>query len=289
MRLVEVAGLGGDGGQVGSHVVRLLRERGIPVRAMTRAAHRVPAGLGVEADFDDPGSLAAAVAGVHAIFLVTAPPVPSADHDLAMVAAARAAGVASIVKLSAIGTGERFGGQVVGAWHVAAEEAVCTSGLAWTILRPSSFASNSLALNLTGDGRQGVIDPRDVAAVAVAALTDPAHHGRVYTLTGPELLSVPEQARILGEVLGRTVTTTDVTELPAGLPPAAAEAIRIGVAWARAGHNAVLTDDVARVLGRPPTGFREWAADHRDHFDQRNPANRSSSRSGAPVVSRTRT
>jgi hypothetical protein len=59
----------------------------------------------------------------------------------------------------------------------------------WTVLRPSSFASNCLhwtpsihsgqpVPNLTGDAEQGVIDPLDVAAVAVEALTDPAHAGQ---------------------------------------------------------------------------------------------------------------
>ncbi|MGM0348363.1 hypothetical protein [Streptomyces sp. Adlamb9] len=76
------------------------------------------------------------------------------------------------------------------------------SGGAWTVLRPSSFASNSLGWaaavragepvpNLTGDGASGVIDPHDIAEVAVAALLDAGHGGRTYTLTGPEAIRVP--------------------------------------------------------------------------------------------------
>ncbi|BEL03442.1 NAD(P)H-binding protein [Actinoplanes sichuanensis] len=259
----------GATGTVGRHVVQLLHQGGHPFRAMSRK----PSGPGVvRADFDDPGSLRRAVADVRAVFLLTAPAVPSPDFDLALLAAAREAGVASVVKLSAIGTGEVFEGATVGAWHLAAEQAVRESGLAWTILRPSSFASNARhwfaggpVPNLTGDGRQGVIDPRDIAAVAVAALTGPAHAGRTYTLTGPELLSVPDQARQLGEILGRPVATVDLPPaeaaahlLAAGLPPAAVDATVLGSAWARAGHNAVLTGDVADVLGRPPSTFRDW-------------------------------
>ncbi|MEU1179862.1 NAD(P)H-binding protein [Streptomyces sp. NPDC005820] len=129
------------------------------------------------------------MAGVDTVFLVTVPPVPTADHDIALVTVARAAGVRKIVKLSAIGSGERFEGATVGAWHLAAEEAIEASGLRWTMLRPPSFASNLLhhrALiqagasvpNLTGDSRQAVVDPRDVAEVAVAALTGDAHDGQ---------------------------------------------------------------------------------------------------------------
>ncbi|GIF39339.1 NAD(P)H-binding protein [Actinoplanes xinjiangensis] len=267
----------GATGTVGRHVVQLLHQGGHPFRAMSRH----PPGAGaVRADFDDPASLRRAVTGVRAVFLLTAPAVPSPDHDLALLAAAREAGVASIVKLSAIGTGERFGEVTVGAWHQAAERAVRTSGMAWTMLRPSSFAANARhwaaiidagqpVPNLTGDGRQGVVDPRDIAAVAVEALTDPVHAGRTYTLTGPELLSVPEQARQLEQVIGRPVTTVDLPPadatrqlLAAGLPPAAVDATVTGSAWARAGHNAILTGDVAAVLGRPPATFRDWAEAH---------------------------
>ncbi|WP_055713524.1 NAD(P)H-binding protein [Streptomyces torulosus] len=258
----------GATGTIGSHVVRLLTERGVPFRAMSRRER--PGG--VRADFEDPASLADAVAGVDSVFLVTVPPVPTADHDLALLTAARAAGVRKIVKLSAIGSGERFEGATVGAWHLAAEEAIEAGGFVWTMLRPPSFASNLLwhrALiragepipDLTGDSRQAVVDPRDVAAVAVAALTGDAHDGRRYDLTGPELLTFAEQAAILERVLERPVRTTDagtLDRLPAGM--------RTGIGWARAGGAAYVTDHVPRVLGRPAGTFERWARDHREAF-----------------------
>lgn len=263
----------GAAGTVGRHVVRLLQQGGHPVRAMIRNSSGPIGAEVVRADFEDRESLRRAVTGVRAVFLLTAPAVPSADHDLALLAAARDAGVAMIVKLSAIGTGDRFEGVTIGVWHLAAEQAIRASGMAWTILRPSSFASNVMRWvagepvpNLTGDGRQGVVDPRDIAAVAVAALTGPAHAGRLYTLTGPELLSVPDQARQWGEIIGRPVATVDVLPaeaagrmLAAGMHPAAVDAVVTGSAWARAGHNAVLTGDVEQVLGRPAVSFRDWA------------------------------
>ncbi|MDG4757244.1 NAD(P)H-binding protein [Micromonospora sp. WMMD710] len=277
----------GASGTVGRHVVQLLLQSGHHARAMTRArsGRTVPPGVDVvQADFEDLDSLRRAVADVRAVFLLTAPATPMPDHDLAVLEIARSAGVSSVVKLSAIGTGERFGTATVGAWHQAAEDAVHASGLAWTVLRPSSFASNCLywagairagqpVPNLTGDGEQGTIDPCDIAAVAVAALTDPAHAGKTYTLTGPELLSVPHQASQLADVIGRPVVSMDVPSttatqqlLSSGMPPAAVEATIIGTAWARAGHNRILTDDVAKVLARPPATFRDWAQRHREAF-----------------------
>jgi uncharacterized protein YbjT (DUF2867 family) len=260
----------GATGTIGREVVRRLTGLGVEFRAMSRD----PSGPGgVRADFDDPASLRRAVEGVGTLFLLTAPATATSRHDLAMLDAARAAGVAKVVKLSAIGTGSTTAdGRVIGRWHLAGEEAVRGSGMAWTVLRPSSFASNVLRFaaegglaNLTGDGRQGVVDPRDVAAVAVAALTTDVHSGRTLTLTGPELLSVPEQAAQLAEVLGRPVGTVEVPPehlLGPGVDRSSAEEVVLGTTWVREGHNAVVTEDVERVLGRPPTRFADWAREH---------------------------
>ncbi|MET7688421.1 NAD(P)H-binding protein [Streptomyces sp. NPDC005483] len=258
----------GATGTIGSHVVRLLTERGVPFRAMSRRER--PGG--VRADFDDPASLTRAVADVDTVFLVTVPPVPTADHDIALVTAARAAGLRKIVKLSAIGSGERFDGATVGAWHLAAEKAIEASGLMWTMLRPPSFASNFLwyrALiqsgepipNLVGDSRQAIVDPRDVAAVAVAAMTSDAHDGQRYDLTGPELLTFADQAAILERVLERPVKITETNALDQ-LPPG----MSTGIGWARAGGAAYVTDHVPQVLGRPARTFEQWARDHREKF-----------------------
>ena len=269
----------GATGTIGGHVTRLLSDRGVPFRAMSRNPADLP--NGVRADFTDPASLAAAVADVDAVILVTVPRVPSADHDIAMVAAAKAAGVRKIVKLSAIGSGEPFGGATVGWWHAAAEEAIAASGLAWTVLRPPSFASNFLQYrtmitasdplpNIFGETRQPIVDPRDVAAVAVEALLDSAHDGRRYDVTGPELLTFNEQAAILERVLDRPVKTVDAdlrTQLAAsGMPPEVISQVSIGAEWAAAGGAEYVTEHVSRTLGRPAATFEQWATEHRAMF-----------------------
>jgi uncharacterized protein YbjT (DUF2867 family) len=285
----------GATGTVGRHVVQLLTDRGVATRALTRDPSRVaPAstpggGLDVvRGDFDDPASLKPAVEGVTTLFLLTAPVAPSPVHDQAVLDVAVAAGVERVVRLSAIATGERADdGTIIGAWHQQAEAAVRASGLAWTLLRPTTFASNTRwwadalragqpVANPTGAGAQGIVDPRDVAAVAVEILTaeDPtAHQGQTYTLTGPELLSVPDQVVQLAEVLGRPVDVVDQSLdetraglLASGLDPAVVDTMVAGMGWVRDGRNAVVTADVARLLGRPPTSFAAWAHDHRLAF-----------------------
>lgn len=270
----------GATGTIGGHVIRLLTERGVSFRAMSRNPVDLP--NTVRADFTDPTSLATAVTGIDAVFLVTAPPVPSPDHDIALLTAAQAAGVRKIVKLSAIGTGERFDGATVGAWHLAAEEAIAASGLAWTVLRPPSFASNFLQYrplidasdpipNLLGDARQPIVDPRDVAAIAVEALLDSAHDGQRYEVTGPSLLTFTDQAAILERVLDRPVKTIEVdhhTQLTtSGMPPSAVAEIATGVGWARSDGAAYVTEHVNRILGRPAGTFEQWSIDHRWLFD----------------------
>jgi uncharacterized protein YbjT (DUF2867 family) len=278
----------GATGTVGSNILRILASQGEPVRAMTRDPQRIPASLsGVEvarADFDDPPSLLQAVRGVDAIFLMSAPASPTARHELAMLEAARSGGVRRIVKLSAIGTGETIDGVTLGPWHLQSEQALRAGGFDWTVLRPSVFASNFLwwadaiasgrpISNLTGASVQGVVDPRDVAGVAVEALLSPTHRGRTYTLTGPELLSVPDQAALLTEVLGFPVRSGDTPldeartqMLASGMDADVVDVMVTGLAWTRAGRNAVVTDDVERVLGRPPTSFETWCRDHRAAF-----------------------
>lgn len=275
----------GATGTIGTEVVRLLAERGERVRAMTRTPERanLPAEV-VRGDFDDRDSLDRAVAGADAVFLLDAPGPSIERHDLAVLDAVRSHGVGKVVKLSSIGTGEDNGLRV-GGWHLPGEQALRAGETAWTILRPSSYAANALhwaapiragrpVANMTGTGAQGVVDPRDIAEVAVAALTTRDHEGRTYTLTGPELLSTPDQVEILRKVLGRPIGIVDVPPdvakeqmIAAGRDPDLAEGATHGQRFVAEGGNARLTADVATVLGRSARTFATWADDHRAAFE----------------------
>ncbi|MFD3510425.1 SDR family oxidoreductase [Nocardia sp. NPDC058666] len=277
----------GATGTIGSGIVAQLAADGIAVRAATRDPQQTEFPAGVEVvrvDYRDPTTFAPAMAGIEAAFLVGIPGPDGTDTDAQLIAAAKEAGVRRIVKLSAVGTGDpRLGAP--GSWHAPGEQAVRDSGLEWTILRPNTFATNTFSWieplhaghpvpNLTGDGRQAVVDPRDVSAVAIAALRTPDHHAQTYTLTGPTLQTTRDQAADLAAILDRPITVTDITEadartfmVAAGLPPAFVEGSLIGQSFIRGGHNELLTDDIATVLGRPPRTYAQWAADHRSAFE----------------------
>ncbi|MFF2511247.1 SDR family oxidoreductase [Streptomyces sp. NPDC058086] len=276
----------GATGTIGSELLSQLAARGAKVRALTRDPSRAQLPPGVEAvrgDFREPASVAAALSGATALFTVAVLGPDDTERDAALVDSARAAGVRRVVKLSAIGTGDPAVGPA-GTWHLGGEQALRTSGLEWTILRPSSFASNTLSWaeairsgtpvpDTTGTGAQGVVDPRDVSEVAAEALLAPGHTGRVHTLTGPELLTTADQAAILAQVLGRPVTTEDVPPaelrerfIEAGMSEVYADGVLAGTAYVRTGGNAVVTDDVRAVLGRAPRTFEQWARDHGEAF-----------------------
>jgi uncharacterized protein YbjT (DUF2867 family) len=266
----------GATGTNGRHIVRLLAGRDVLYRAMTRQPAQVPGG--VFGDFDDPASLLAAADGVETLFLLTSGGSSTPAHDRAMLDAATRSGVRKVVKLSVIDIGP------VADWHRPGEDALRDSEFAWTVLKPTTFASNSLRWatmirrgepipNATGNGRQGVIDPRDIAEVAVEALLTGEHEGRTYTLTGPELLTVADQAAMLSEILGKPVTTVDITVadlranlIASGMPEEFADVAATGSELVLAGRNAILTPDVTQVLQRAPRSFAVWATDHRAAF-----------------------
>jgi uncharacterized protein YbjT (DUF2867 family) len=116
--------------------------------------------------------------------------------------------VTHIVKLSGLAPETLL----IGRWHRAIERRIEASGMAWTHLRPNAFMQNYITLYgntirgqscfYTSDngGRLALVDARDIAAVAVTALTTPGHEGAVIRLTGPAALSNDEVAAILSKV-----------------------------------------------------------------------------------------
>lgn len=279
----------GASGTIGTHLLELLDPSAESIRAMTRDPDRLRAPAGIDVvpgDLARPETLPGALTGVRAIFALTAPGAQVADHDLALIGAASDAGVEHIVKLSAIDSSDAEDPQdyEIGSFHARGERTLRDSGLAWTILRPSSFASNALRWadvirsgepipNLTGTAVQGVVDPRDVAAVAAAALTSDNYDQQVCVLTGPGLLSVPDQARVLQDELQMPVTTVDIPldiarerMIAAGTDRGFVDIAIAGAQQVKAGSNAIRTDTVAEVLGRPARHFREWVHDHRASF-----------------------
>ncbi len=212
----------GATGTVGAEIVKALLKKGesvaVAARDLDKAKLRFPGATPVRFDWDDATSVEAAVKGVDAIFLLTPFTDVAVGYAKTLVAAAKAAGVKKIVKLSAVGA-ETEGIQLA-KWHREAERAVEGSGLAWVVLRPSFFMTNFVAFYPpdkegviylpTGNGKAAWIDPRDIADVAAEALTRADWDRQALTLTGSEALSVGDVAAALSKHAGRAIKHVDV-------------------------------------------------------------------------------
>ncbi|WP_280233763.1 NAD(P)H-binding protein [Nocardia cyriacigeorgica] len=263
----------GGTGKVGRRVTALLRERGDDVRVGSRSGD-------TRFDWADPQTWEAALTGVRAVFVVPLDVSPSPTP--ALVRAAAAAGVERVVLLSARGVdtpGHFDDGYAGGRAHLEGEAALRESGLRWTVLRPSWFMQNFsegafLGGILSGelvlpvaDGQSTFVDAADIAAVAVAALTDTGHDGQTYDLTGPEALSMKEALAQIAAASGRGADYVPVEvadferELAAaGVPEEEIEIWSGALSSIRTSSDAVVADGVRRALGREPRTFAEFAA-----------------------------
>lgn len=259
----------GATGNVGRPLVQALIEAGESVTAVSRKVAHAPAGVQVhQADLAEPESLAPALDGTEALFVLTSPDFMAKGNLSDVLDVARTAGVRRVVLLSSHGVG-------TGRHPSHLEEAVRQSGLEWTILRPGNFNSNAFQwadLVRTeravaapfGDVAIPAIDPADIAEVAAAALRGPGHGGNIYTLTGPAPISPWQQAAAIGEVLGEPVRFDDLSRdeararMLAYMPEPVVEAT-LGALGTPTPDEQAVSPDVERILGRPPRSFAEWA------------------------------
>jgi uncharacterized protein YbjT (DUF2867 family) len=276
----------GATGNVGGSLARQLHEQGHGVRALVRDPSRatLPAGIElVTCDLDDPESVATAVQGVEAIFLMHVG--HGTEQTKTMIAAARDAGAPRIVLLSSVGARLLPLDGPVPTALAARERILRESGLDVTYLRPHSFASNALwwrddvrAGKITdpyGQAALAVIDPDDIARVAAITLTEDGHVGKGYILTGPEALTTRAQAETIAEVIGRPIAFEEVTphefaqaSIERGTPPEQAYQMERLHETLRARTQVTITDDVENITGVAPGTFRTWCERHADAFSQ---------------------
>jgi uncharacterized protein YbjT (DUF2867 family) len=255
----------GGNGKTGRRVAERLAAAGHPVRPVSRST--TPS-----FDWYDATTWPAALAGTSRAYVTFQPDigVPAAPTIIeAFGKAAAEHGLEQLVLLS--GRGEPAA--------EACERILLESGVDTTIVRCSFFAQNFSEAFLVdavvegvialpaGDVGEPIIHVDDIAEVAVKALTETGHGGRVYELTGPQLLSFHEAAAELSAATGREIVYLPVTPeqyivaaIDAGVPPEEAEMLAELFVHIFDGHNATLTDGVTEALGRPARDFADFAA-----------------------------
>ncbi|NEE00080.1 NAD(P)H-binding protein [Phytoactinopolyspora halotolerans] len=270
----------GATGNVGAEVVRTLLGMGAQVRALVREPGKVIVPAGAEAvsgDLNRPETLRSGLRGVRGMFLL-----PGYRDMAGVLEEAHKAGVEHVVQLSGRSAATEDMSNAITRYMVNTETALRASDLPWTIVRPSGFMSNTFEWAPTikagevirapfADVPVAVIDPADIGAVVAHALVADGHQGRVYSLSGPEPLTPADRARILGEVLGRTLpfeAQPDAearVEMSAAMPPEYVDAFFDFYVDGNLDESPVLPT-VEQVIGRPPRTFEQWATAHAHAF-----------------------
>ena len=273
----------GASGTVSSELIKELESAKVPFRAAYFSKKKAEAARakGIDAvimDYNRLEMLRAAFQGCDKLFLLGPNALNQTQLELNAVEAAKAVGVRHIVKQSVMGADEEaFSLALV---HRPVEKAIESSGMAWTFLRPNSFMQNVVTFmgetikaeaafySASGKAKVSHVDVRDIAAVAVKALTEPNHEGRIYTLSGPEALTYDELADELSKVLRRQISHVSLSPsdlkngmLAEGMPEEIADRMLDLERYFCEDRASFITNHIKQVTGRDPRRFAQYARD----------------------------
>ena len=280
-RLIMIVVTGATG-NVGRSLLKTLA-RTSAVTAVSRGQLPVDLPEGVryqQADLAQPETLQPAVAGAHTLFLLVAAAGAHLDVNR-ILKVSQAGGIERVVLLSSQAAGTRP--QSVSHAPLRDIERVAeNSGLAWTILRPGGFASNTYAWVESvrtrrtvaapfGDVGLPVIDPDDIADVAATVLQDDAHAGHIYELTGPALSTPRQRAADLAAALAEPIHCVEQTpdEARAQMLQFMPEPVvdgTLSILGEPTPAEQRISPHVQQLLGRPPHTFAYWIKRHINAF-----------------------
>ncbi|MFZ3150911.1 MAG: SDR family oxidoreductase [Anaerolineaceae bacterium] len=277
----------GANGHLGRLVVQQLLKKGVKpvdlrvsVRDVTKSADLRAQGIDIRhGDFDDFLSIRDAFTGSDSVLVISTDKVGSRiDQHLRAVKAAKEAGVKHIAYTSLVRavinplTGEEA---PLAVEHRATEKAIFESGLAYTILRNSFYAENSILpviqaltsgvyTSSLGDTPLGCAARMDYAEAAAQVLTQPGHENQVYELTTPTAWTILDLVRVVRKVSGKPLELHEVSDadltnsMRAGGVPEANIQMVVGMnQMIRLGMVSLVSPDLERVLGRPVTSLEE--------------------------------
>lgn len=288
----------GPSGNVGTELVRQLIDRqDTPFRIAAHTPSKIAEryGSGVphrKFDFADRATWAPTLDGATSLFLLFPLPHPrTAKQQMApFVQFAADAGIEHIIYISVPGA-EKYPFIP----HNTVEKAIRESGTDYTILQATYFSQNltrtisshivdiALAGEIfipAGQGKTSFIDSRDVAEAVINIVHDPApHKKRTYVVSGPEALAYDQAAQIMSAELGRKITYADPNPIAfwsrlrkRNVPSDVLFFMELVYGLTRFGKNAVMTDELERLLGRPPRRFADYVRDYKDQWTPENVA-----------------
>jgi uncharacterized protein YbjT (DUF2867 family) len=279
----------GATGNIGTEVSKQLSAKGVTFKAMVRSADQadslksLPHCEIVTGNFDDLYSIEKALEGIDRAFLLTSSSEKTEKQQSDFIDIAKKTGVKHIVKQSQWAADEQSPVRFL-RYHAVVEQKIRESGLAYTFLRPNLFMQGLIGFKKSiaeqgkffaavGESKISAVDIRDIAAVAVEALTEDGHTGKIYNLTGPAAITHTEMAKYLSNALGRDITFLDVPPevmlqalLDAKFPQWMAEGLIEDYAHYAREEAAVVTSDIKDVTGKNPHNFADFAHDYRNAF-----------------------
>jgi uncharacterized protein YbjT (DUF2867 family) len=267
----------------GTEIVKRLAAQNMQVRAMVRNHDRakeiaLPNVEVVEGNFDRPETLLEALTEVDSAFLLTNSTERAEAQQLAFVDAARQSSVKHIVKLSQFAADAHSPVRFL-RYHAAVEAAIQASGMTYTFLRPNLFMQGLLNFRSTiasqnafyaaiDNAKVSVVDVRDIADVAVAALTEAGHEEKIYDLTGSQALTHTEMAEYLSAALKRQIAFVDVPPeqmreamVGFGMPAWQADGLMEDYAHYRRNEAAAIASGIEDATGKAPRQFKDFARD----------------------------
>lgn len=283
----------GAPGNVGTEVVRELQELNILFRVAARDAQHARKVLGsnieiVDFDFLNSDTYESAFKGIEHLFLVRPPTLSNVQRDIApAIRAAVSLGVKHVVFLSIQGVEQN---PIVP--HYKIEQFILQTGVRYTFLRASFFMQNLTTTHVAeirdddeialpvGKAKTSFIDVRDIAAVAVRALTEKEHENKKYTLTGAEALDYDQIAEKLSATLQRRIRYINPSiftfirrQMSQGQKLMYVLIMTALYTITRFGNAKHVTPDVQLILGRSPILFDQFAKDYRTYWHGKNSAN----------------
>ncbi|MBL4583820.1 MAG: NmrA family NAD(P)-binding protein [Pseudomonadales bacterium] len=253
----------GGTGKTGSRIVERLTAAGVPVRIGSRTG--TP-----NFDWLDSTTWGPVLEGMANIYISFYPDLAlpgTTDIIRAFTAQAVRSGAQRFVLISGRGESEAQ----------ACEKIVQQAGVKWTILRVSWFCQNfsegfmkDMVLNGAvtlppGAVKEPFIDIDDIADAAVVALTEQGHSGKIYEMTGPQLLTMTEAVAVISDITGKEIQYIQISpdDLMTGLKQQGLPAPLVSLyhylfTTVLDGRNAQLTDGVKQILGRDPRSFETY-------------------------------
>jgi uncharacterized protein YbjT (DUF2867 family) len=296
---ILVTGAAGNVGSVGRGVIKFLRERDLPVRALVHRLDersQVLSEMGAElvvADLTNGADVVRALRGCKRMYFGMSNSSPYLQATaIAAAAAKEIPDFEILVNISQMTVSQMSLTEMTESpqqqQHWLGEQVLNWSGVpvahvrSTVFLEPffSSMAASSIAKDGTirfpfSSARTSPISSSDVARVVSTILEDPTgHRGKVYELTGPRSEDMNEIAKEYAIALNRPVKYVDTPYdkwlkeelLPLNLPQYVFHHVSTMAKLIAENRYDRLTSDVQKLTGKPSISVREYVTAHPEVF-----------------------